>query len=156
MTATIPIKQKKYKLSNQWNEPAFSKIIPIFRCGNIWNKIFKSFEFISKEKGVLVLNTSKLNNIEFQKRLDNLVLKEIDLDTHLIYYKNGNLITKEVTDNGKNFKQIIGQIRRSDIRQFLRDILTKKKSLDKEFSRKYGFEYDEKAFREIESFIQRQ
>ena len=85
----------------------------------------------------------------------NLVLKEIDLDTHLIYYKNGNLITKEVTDNGKNFKQIIGQIRRSDIRQFLRDILTKKKSLDKEFSRKYGFDYDKKAFKEIESFIQR-
>ena len=83
----------------------------------------------------------------------NLVLKEIDLDTHLIYYKNGNLITKEVTDNGKNFKQIIGQIRRSDIRQFLRDILTKKKSLDKEFSKKYGYDYDERAFTEFEKLI---
>jgi len=111
--------------------------------------------FISKEKGILVLNTSKLNNIEFQKRLDNLVLKEIDLDTHLIYYKNGNLITKEATDYGKNFKQIIGQIRRSDIRQLVRDLLTKKKNLDKEFSEKYGFRYDEKAFEEIENFIQR-
>ncbi len=85
----------------------------------------------------------------------NLVLKEIDLDTHLIYYKNGNLITKEATDYGKNFKQIIGQIRRSDIRQLVRDLLTKKKNLDKEFSEKYGFRYDEKAFEEIESFIRR-
>ena len=85
----------------------------------------------------------------------NLVLKEIDLDTHLIYYKNGNLITKEATDYGKSYKDILGQIRSSNIRQLLRDILTKKKKLDKEFSRKYGFDYDEKAFKEIESFIQR-
>ena len=86
----------------------------------------------------------------------NLVLKEIDLDTHLIYYKNGNLITRGKTDYGKTYSGILGQIRRADIRQLLRDILSKKKNLDKEFSKKYGFGYDEKAFEEIESIIQRQ
>jgi hypothetical protein len=73
-----------------------------------------------------------------------------------MYYKNGNLITKEATDYGKSYREIIEGLQRSDIRQLFRDILTKKKSLDKEFSRKYGFDYDEKAFEEIESFIKQQ
>ena len=110
---------------------------------------------ISKEKGVLVLNVGDLSNVEFQKRLQNLAENTIETNAQIIYYKNGNLITKEATDYGKNYSDILGQIRRTDIRQLLRDILTKKKNLDKEFSRKYGFDYDEKAFKEIESFIQR-
>ncbi len=111
--------------------------------------------FISKEKGVLVLNTSKLNNTEFQKRLEKLVEIAIESKAQIIYYKNGNLISREATDYGKNYSDILGQIRRTDIRQLVRDLLTKKKNLDKEFSEKYGFRYDEKAFEEIESFIQR-
>ena len=110
---------------------------------------------ISKEKGVLVLNTGELQNIEFQKRLKSLVELAVDNDYTLIYYKNGNLITRGKTDYGKTYSGILGQIRRADIRQLLRDILSKKKNLDKEFSRKYGFDYDEKAFEEIENFIQR-
>jgi len=111
--------------------------------------------FISKEKGVLVLNTSKLNNTEFQKRLEKLVEIAIESKAQIIYYKNGNLISREATDYGKNYSDILGQIRRTDIRQLVRDLLTKKKNLDKEFSEKYGFRYEEKAFEEIESFIQR-
>ncbi len=116
---------------------------------------------IAKEKGVLVLNTKagskkgELQNIEFQKRLKSLVELAVDNDYTLIYYKNGNLITRGKTDYGKTYSGILGQIRRADIRQLLRDILSKKKSLDKEFSKKYGFDYDKKAFEEIESFIQR-
>ena len=109
---------------------------------------------ISKEKGVLVLKTGELQNIEFQKRLKSLVELAVDNDYTLIYYKNGNLITRGKTDYGKTYSGILGQIRRSDIRQLLRDILSKKKNLDKEFSEKYGFRYEEKAFEEIESFIQ--
>jgi len=111
---------------------------------------------ISKEKGVLVLNVGDLSNVEFQKRLQNLAENTIETNAQIIYYKNGNLITKEATDYGKNYSDILGQIRRTDIRQLLRDILTKKKNLDKEFSRKYGFDYDEKVFKEIESFIKKQ
>jgi hypothetical protein len=111
---------------------------------------------ISKEKGVLVLNVGDLDNIEFQKRLKNLAENTIETDATFMYYKNGNLITKEATDYGKSYREIIEGLQRSDIRQLFRDILTKKKSLDKEFSRKYGFDYDEKAFEEIESFIKQQ
>ena len=110
---------------------------------------------ISKEKGVLVLNVGDLSNVEFQKRLQNLAENTIETNAQIIYYKNGNLITKEATDYGKNYSDILGQIRRADIRQLVRDLLTKKKNLDKEFSEKYGFRYEEKAFEEIESFIRR-
>ena len=111
---------------------------------------------ISKEKGVLVLNVGDLDNIEFQKRLKNLAENTIENNTTFMYYKNGNLITKEATDYGKSYRDIVEGFQGSDIRQLLRDILSKKKTLDKEFSRKYKFDYDEKAFQEIESFIQKQ
>ena len=110
---------------------------------------------ISKEKGVLVLNVGDLSNVEFQKRLQNLAENTIETNAQIIYYKNGNLISREATKYGKNYSDILGQIRRTDIRQLVRDLLTKKKNLDKEFSEKYGFRYEEKAFEEIESFIQR-
>ena len=96
---------------------------------------------IAKEKGVVVINVGDLDNIEFQKRLENLVELNVDDAAHIIYYKNGNLITRDKTDYGKNYKQILGQTRRSDIRQLVRDLLTKKKDLDKEFSEKYSLPF---------------
>jgi len=54
---------------------------------------------------------------------------------------------------GKNYKQILGQTRRSDIRQLVRDLLTKKKDLDKEFADKYRYDYDERAFSEFDELI---
>tara|TARA_B100001250_G_C19658238_1_gene725848 strand:- start:333 stop:617 length:285 start_codon:yes stop_codon:yes gene_type:complete len=77
----------------------------------------------------------------------NLAENTIETNTTFMYYKNGNLITKEATSYGKSYRDIIEGLQRSYIRQILRDILTKKKSLDKEFSRKYGFDYDEKTYK---------
>ena len=108
---------------------------------------------IAKEKGVVVINVGDLDNIEFQKRLENLVELNVDDAAHIIYYKNGNLITRDKTDYGKNYKQILGQTRRSDIRQLVRDLLTKKKDLDKEFSEKYRYDFDERAFSEFDELI---
>ena len=126
------------------------------KFGQLLDKEFgDGHALISKEKGVLVLNTGELQNIEFQKRLKNLAENTIESNTTFMYYKNGNLLTKEVKKYGKSYRDIIEGFQRSDIRQLLRDILTKKKILDKEFSKKYGFDYDKKAFEDIESFIQR-
>ncbi len=108
---------------------------------------------IAKEKGVVVLNVGDLNNIEFQKRIKNLAELAVDNDYTLIYYKNGNLITRGNTDYGKTYSGILGQTGRADIRQLLRDLLTKKKQIDKEFAEKYGYDYDERAFSEFEKFI---
>jgi len=126
------------------------------KFGQILDKEFgDGHALISKEKGILVLNVGDLDNIEFQKRLKNLAENTIETNVTFMYYKNGNLITKEATGYGKSYRDIIEGFQRSDIRQLLRDILSKKKNLDKEFSKKYGFDYDEKAFKEIESYIQR-
>ena len=108
---------------------------------------------IAKEKGALVINVGDLDNIEFQKRLKNLVKLNVDGESSLIYYKNGNLITRDKTDYGKNYSGILGQTRRSDLRQLIRDLLSKKKNLDKEFADKYGYDYDERAFSEFDRLI---
>ena len=108
---------------------------------------------IAKEKGALVINVGDLDNIEFQKRLDKLVELNVDGESSLIYYKNGNLITKDKTDYGKNYSEILGQTRRSDIRQLVRDLLSKKKNLDKEFADKHGYDYDERAFSEFDGIF---
>ena len=102
---------------------------------------------------MVVLNVGDLNNIEFQKRIKNLAELAVDNDYTLIYYKNGNLITRGNTDYGKTYSGILGQTGRADIRQLLRDLLTKKKQIDKEFAEKYGYDYDERAFSEFEKFI---
>ena len=111
--------------------------------------VFKKF----KEKGVVVINVGDLDNIEFQKRLKNLVELNVDADSTLIYYKNGNLITKDKTDYGKNYSGILGQTGRSDLRQLVRDLLSKKKNLDKEFADKYGYDYDERAFSDFDKLF---
>ena len=108
---------------------------------------------IAKEKGVVVINVGDLDNIEFQKRLENLVELNVDADSTLIYYKNGNLITKDKTDYGKNYSEILGQTGRSDLRQLIRDLLSKKKNLDKEFADKYGYDYDERAFSDFDKLF---
>lgn len=108
---------------------------------------------IAKEKGVVVLNVGDLDNIEFQKRIKNLAELAIDNDYTFIYYKNGNLITRGANDYGKTYSGILGQTRRADIRQLLRDLLSKKKEIDREFAEKYGYDYDERAFSEFEKLI---
>lgn len=108
---------------------------------------------IAKEKGALVINVGDLDNIEFQKRLDKLVELNVDGESTLIYYKNGNLITRDKTDYGKNYSEILGQTRRSDLRQLIRDLLSKKKNLDRDFADKYGYDYDERAFSEFDRLI---
>ena len=108
---------------------------------------------IANEKGALVINVGGLDNIEFQKRLDKLVELNVDGESSLIYYKNGNLITRDKTDYGKNYSGILGQTGRADIRQLIRDLLSKKKNLDKEFAEKYGYDYDERAFSEFDRLI---
>ena len=122
-----------------------------------WDVLDKEFgdghALIAKEKGVVVINVGDLDNIEFQKRLKNLVELNVDADSTLIYYKNGNLITKDKTDYGKNYSGILGQTGRSDLRQLVRDLLSKKKNLDKEFADKYGYDYDERAFSDFDKLF---